>query len=99
VITVEEVWSLKPGVHSEHAMQAIEDVMGAIAHSHPGWCGHAMFLRQLDEPERVIIIYPWSSIEDHEDLVAQEMPHLKGFYDSFCTAPRALRYYTEISHH
>ena len=99
MITVEEVWPLAPGVDAAIAMQAIEDVVGPIAHGHAGWCGHAMFLQQIDDPSHVIIIYPWRSVEAHEDLIEQEKLHLQGFYDKYCTGPRTLRYYTEIPHH
>jgi heme-degrading monooxygenase HmoA len=101
MITVEEIWYLSHEAANDAArsMQAIEDVVGPIAHEHPGWCGHASFLQQHDDPKRVLIIYPWRSLVDHQDLLSCEAPYLSEFYERYCTAPRTIRYYTELDHH
>jgi hypothetical protein len=101
VITVEETWYLssEAAADATMAMQAIEDVIGPIAHGHSGWCGHASFLQQHEDPRCVLIVYPWRSLTDHQDLLSLEEPHLEELYERYCTAPRTVRYYTELSHH
>jgi 3-oxoacyl-[acyl-carrier protein] reductase len=101
MITVEETWYLSSDAAKDAsgAMQAIEDVVGPMAHEHPGWCGHASFLQDRGDPARVLIVYPWRSMEDHHDLLAREGPYLSEFYAKYCTRPRTIRYYSELAHH
>ncbi|HEX5592313.1 MAG TPA: hypothetical protein VFX35_03065 [Solirubrobacterales bacterium] len=100
MITVVETWYLAPEAarNAAKVMKEIDDIVGPIAHAHPGWCGHARFLQALNDPMRVSILYPWRSIEDHEHLTAQEEPHLERIFEEHCTQRRSFQYYTELPH-
>jgi 3-oxoacyl-[acyl-carrier protein] reductase len=100
MIVVEETWYLSDDAaeNATAVMQEVEDVIGPIAHGHSGWCGHAKFLQRIDESTRVTIVYPWRSIAEHEDLLAREASHLSPYYERYCTRPRLVTYYAELSH-
>jgi len=98
MISVIEVWHLK----SEFAdralelMQRMDDKVGPPAHLHPGWCGHAHFYQSRSQPTEVLMVYPWRSLELHEDLFRGEEPTLHSFYQQYCSRPREIHYYTEL---
>jgi hypothetical protein len=98
VITVMEVWHLKPHLADDAlaVMQKMDDMVGPPAHEHPGWCGHARFYQSAACPADVVMIYPWVSRQLHEGLTASEEPALTGFYEAYCTARREIYYYTEL---
>ncbi|WP_223280343.1 hypothetical protein [Nostoc sp. PA-18-2419] len=98
MIIVMEIWHLKLVLEDKalELMQMMDEKLGPQAHIHPGWCGHARFYQSFTCLTDVFILYPWRSRELHEDLVAQEEPLLKSFYNDFCTTPREINYYTEL---
>ena len=99
MITVEEEWTLAEGIEPDAMMHEIEDVIGPLAHDHSGWAGHAMFLQPLeDSPNRLVLIYPWNSLKEHEDMIEKEQSYLPDFYKRLCSGPRSIRYYRELPH-
>jgi hypothetical protein len=98
VISVVEVWRLKPGLEGDAlaVMQEMDDLLGGNAHAHPGWCGHARFFQSQADRGTVMMLYPWRSRELHEDLLATEEPLLAPFYERCCTARREVHYYEEL---
>ena len=98
MISVLEVWHLKPELapRALELMQQMDDTVGPPAHQHPGWCGHARFLQSQSDPGRVLMLYPWRSLDLHEDLTRAEEPTLAEFYERYCTRPREIHYYTEL---
>lgn len=98
MITVVEVWRLRPEVAGDalRVMQEMDDLVGPNAHAHPGWCGHARFLRSHQDPGRLVMLYPWRSRELHEDLLRGEEAMLARFHDTYCTRPREIHYYDEL---
>ncbi len=95
MITVLEIWSLKPEYEqqAQRVMQEMDDLLGPPAHEHPGWNGHALFYQNIDHPLEVFILYPWKSRELHLDLIKQEEPKLQSFYATYCSSPRRIHYY------
>jgi hypothetical protein len=98
VISVMELWYLKPGTEAEAlgVMQEMDDLVGPGAHDHPGWCGHAHFFQSHAERGTVLMLYPWRSKELHEDLRRREEPLLADFYDRYCARPRDIQYWDEL---
>ena len=98
MITVTEVWKLKPGLEDRatEIMQEMDDLVGPDAHLHPGWCGHATFLQNADRPQEMVMQYPWRSIELHAELAGREESLLGDFYARYCSAPREIRYFREL---
>lgn len=98
MISVVEVWRLKPGLEGDALalMQEMDDLLGGNAHRHPGWCGHARFFQSQQDPTTVMMLYPWRSRELHEDLMRTEEELLAPFYERCCTARREVHYYDEL---
>ena len=98
MIYVLERFFLKPELErdAESIMQRLDDLVGPAAHEHPGWCGHAIFLQNLDHPGEVLMLYPWRSGEFHEALYQQEEPGLSKFYSEFCSGPRQVALYRPL---
>lgn len=97
MIWVLEHWYFKPDLADPTAvMQEMDDLLGPAAHEHPGWCGHARFFARLSDPADGIMLYPWRSLELHEDLARAEEPKLVEFYQRYCAKPRDITYYTEL---
>jgi hypothetical protein len=98
MIIVVETWSLKPEYQQQayQLMQQMDDMLGPAAHEHPGWCGHAHFYQNADKPTEIFMLYPWKNRELHLDLAQQEEGQLQDFYDTYCTGPRHILYYTEL---
>jgi hypothetical protein len=98
MITVMEVWQLQARFSGQalELMQEMDDMLGPPAHAHPGWCGHARFYQSVADPSRVVMIYPWSSREHHETLVAREEAPLRDFVARYCAARREIHYYNEL---
>ena len=99
MITVLEVWRLKPAFQNQalEIMQKMDDLVGPPAHDDPGWCGHARFFQKTSAPEEVVMMYPWRSRELHERLVAQEEPLLQSFFEEYCSQKREIHYYEELA--
>jgi 3-oxoacyl-[acyl-carrier protein] reductase len=99
VIWVMELWRFRPAVGHDAtaAMQEMDDLLGANAHRHPGWCGHARFFSRLDDTGVGMMLYPWRSRELHDDLAASEEPLLQDFYRRWCVAPREIHHYEELA--
>jgi len=98
VIWVMELWRFRPAVpDATAAMQEMDDLLGANAHRHPGWCGHARFFSRLDDAGVGMMLYPWRSRELHDDLAASEEPLLQDFYRRWCVAPREIHHYEELA--
>ena len=98
MITVTEVWRLKPGLDGRalELMQEMDDLVGPDAHRHRGWRGHARFLQNVDRPSEVVMEYLWQSVESHADLRRREDVLLRDFYATYCASPREIRYYDEL---
>lgn len=98
MITVVEVWHLKPAFRDQalQVMQKMDDLLGPPAHEDPGWCDHARFYQSAASPTEVLMVYPWRSRELHERLVAKEEPVLRGFFEEYCAAAREIHYYSEL---
>jgi heme-degrading monooxygenase HmoA len=95
MIMVVETWRLAPELAdgATSCMQVMDDVAGPPAHAHPGWCGHAQFLQDAEDPHTVLVVYPWRSRELHAALVADEEPRLAEFTRRYCAAPREISYF------
>lgn len=99
MISVLETWYLRPDTASDvlAVMQAMDDLLGPNAHAHPGWCGHARFFRAAGDPCVALMLYPWRSVQLHEDLIRSEEPMLADFYGRYCARPRLIQYYEELA--
>lgn len=98
MISVMETWYLKPE-HTDKAlelMQQMDDLVGPQAHDHPGWCGHAHFYQDSDNPSRVIMMYPWKSRELHNDISDKEKNLLQDFMQQYCSRPREIQHFDEL---
>jgi 3-oxoacyl-[acyl-carrier protein] reductase len=95
-VIVMEVWHLKPELADRALplMQQMDRLLGSSTHSHPGWCGHASFCQQAENPSEIIIVYPWRSRALHADLISREEPLLTEFTDEYCVSRREIHYYT-----
>jgi hypothetical protein len=98
MVIVIETWYLKPALaaNARAIMQEMDDAVGPPAHVHPGWSGHARFFQDAARPTEVLMLYKWRSRALHEDLCATEEPTLAEFYETYCTRPRQIAYYTEL---
>lgn len=98
MISVIEHWYLKPGLESRalELMQEMDDILGPNAHDHPGWAGHAHFYQSREDPLHLLMLYPWRSIEMHEDLARGEEPMLEEFYEKYCSRRREITYFEEL---
>ena len=99
MITVAEVWHLRPEfcVEARRIMQEMDDLFGPAAHGHAGWCGHAIFLQDVDHPETVLVIYPWKTRGQHQDLMKREKSLLIDFEAAYSSQPREVRYYDNLA--
>jgi hypothetical protein len=99
MIVVHETWCLKPEFvgEAERIMQEMDDLVGPPAHEHPGWRGHAGFYQDIDQPAKVILVYPWASQESHQTLVRNEEEVLAGFTAKYCGQPREISYYLSLA--
>lgn len=99
MVTVMEVWHLKPEyvTNSTEIMQEMDDLVGPNAHEHPGWCGHASFFQDADNPTRITMIYPWANRELHEDITNREKNLLQGFIAKYCSSDRLIGYFDQLS--
>lgn len=99
MITIMEVWYLKPGLEDKalEIMQTYDDMVEPPAHDHPGWTGHGQFYQNAERPTEVFMIYPWQSREMHDSLAAAEEPMLQDFYREYCSRPREILYYEELA--
>lgn len=98
MITVMEVWHLKHSLKEKalELMQTMDDLLGPPAHVHPGWCGHASFYQDLDDPTKIVMVYTWRTRELHENLIDQEEPILRSFFEENCAQLRDIYYYSEL---
>ncbi len=100
MITVIETWHIKKEftdrVHE--LMQQMDDKVGPPAHVHPAFLGHATFLQYETEPTKVLVMYPWRSRAEAEELIAGEGPLIADFEAKYCEAPREVAYLTEVPH-
>jgi 3-oxoacyl-[acyl-carrier protein] reductase len=98
MITVVEHWHLSPCLKDRafEVMQEMDLLTGPPAHRHPGWCGHATFLRSRQNPTEVLVVYPWRSSELHDDLLRDEEPLLASLNDRYCVRPREIARYDEL---
>jgi hypothetical protein len=94
VITVMETWFLRSEFVATAAtvMQEMDDLVGPHAHGESDWCGHASFYQHIEQPDEVVVIYPWRSRHTHEALVEYEAPRLAAFMAQYCRSPRQIGY-------
>jgi 3-oxoacyl-[acyl-carrier protein] reductase len=92
MITVMEVWYLKPGLEPRtlDILREMENLLGPAAHAHPGWLDHARFLQDEDDPPRLVVLYSWRSRELLADLLASEEQMLERFVERYFTRPRQI---------
>lgn len=96
MITVMETWYLKDADRALQIMQDMDELVGPNAHDDPGWCGHAQFFQHTDQPDQVIMIYPWRSQVLHESLCETEEDLLAEFVAANCERPRTIQYLAEL---
>ncbi len=100
MIHVLETWRFKEEFVDRipELMQKMDDLVGPAAHEHPAFQGHATFLQHDDDPTTVWVLYPWRSRDEAEELVAAEKPIIDDFQATYCSAPRTVKYLTEVAH-
>ncbi|WP_329518690.1 hypothetical protein [Spirillospora sp. NBC_01491] len=100
MITVIETWRIKneftDRVHE--LMQTMDNEVGPPAHRHPAFLGHATFLQYDTEPTKVLVMYPWRSSAEAEELLASEEKFISEFEAKYCESPRDIAYLTEVPH-
>ncbi|MDQ1646466.1 MAG: hypothetical protein QOJ50_2650 [Cryptosporangiaceae bacterium] len=98
MVTVIERWMLRPDLAERglQIMEEMDDLVGPSAHADPGWSGHAHFCRSLSTPNEFLVIYPWRSVEDHEQFRATEDRLLTGFNERYCASERHISYYDDL---
>jgi 3-oxoacyl-[acyl-carrier protein] reductase len=99
MITVIEQWFLRPEFveRGTQVMQEMDDIVGPGAHDDPAWSGHAKFYHSRMLGNKFLMIYPWRSVEDHEELRVREEPLLKDFFERYCERNREISYYDELA--
>ncbi|MGJ9423274.1 hypothetical protein [Aeromicrobium sp. CF3.5] len=101
MIHVLETWHFKDEHLGDIAavMQTMDELVGPAAHDHPAFSGHATFLRdEVNDPASVKVLYQWRSPEEADELIAGEDLVIAEFTQKYCTAPREVRYLTEVPH-
>lgn len=99
MITVVESWYLKSGLEEEagRILDEMEELLGPSAHAHPGWCGHARFFQSTADRSRLLVVYPWRSLDLLDDLLAAEEKILAPFYESYFRQRRQVETYRELA--
>jgi len=98
MITVLEVITLK----TEHANlqgallagQAYDELLHHNAHRADGYIDHAAFMFQ--EPDRLVILYPWRDEPSVQELLVEEEQILAPFFNEFCVGGRQVSFLTEL---
>jgi 3-oxoacyl-[acyl-carrier protein] reductase len=98
MVTVIETWFLTSEFADQalKIMQDMDDLVGHNAHDDPGWCGHAHFYQRDANPNQVIMMYSWRSIDKHKALCLSEKPMLQDFMAKYCERERTIEYLTEL---
>jgi 3-oxoacyl-[acyl-carrier protein] reductase len=100
MITVIETWHIKKEFEDRvhELMQEMDNKVGPPAHKHPAFLGHATFLQYETDPTKVLVMYPWRSQAEAEELIASEVDLIADFEAEYCAAPREVDYFTEVPH-
>ncbi|MEV0899215.1 hypothetical protein [Actinoplanes sp. NPDC049802] len=93
-----ETWFIKPEFVEKAIpiMQELDDIVGPNAHADPAWAGHAHFYQYDENPNHLIMMYPWRSREEHRRTVAVEDTMLESFTAKYCERPRRVEYLEEL---
>jgi hypothetical protein len=92
----------KVTLNSDHASsdgallagQAYDEVLHDNAHHADGYVDHAAFMYQ--EPDKLIILYPWRDETSIRELLAQEERLLTRFFSDYCIGRREVTILTEL---